>query len=113
MNFQPVMMTFKAFLQTQDDSITDEEALVKYGEYKLEFQRQQLNEFFVHHKDYEWFRAKYHPQVVTKRQEDYKTMLLRRLEVYKQLVTEQLLEDFSLDDSNEDKLIELMDKVNG
>jgi len=111
MNFQPVMMTFKAFLQTQDDSITDEEALVKYGEYKLEFQRQQLNEFFVHHKDYEWFRAKYHPQVVTKRQEDYKTMLLKRLEVYKQLVTEQLLEDFSLDDSNEDKLIELMDKV--
>ena len=40
-------------------------------------------------------------------------MLLKRLEVYKQLVTEQLLEDFSLDDSNEDKLIELMDKVDG
>ena len=25
----PVMMSFKAFLETQDDSITDEEALVK------------------------------------------------------------------------------------
>ena len=44
------MLTFKAFLQTQDDSITDEESLEKYGEYKLEFQRQQLNEFFVVHK---------------------------------------------------------------
>ena len=48
--FQPSMLTFKAFLQTQDDSITDEESLEKYGEYKLEFQRQQLNEFFVVHK---------------------------------------------------------------
>ena len=48
---------------------------------------------------------------MTKKQEDYKTMIQKRLDVYKQLVTEQLLEDFSLDDSNEDKLIEMMDKV--
>ena len=27
----PVMMSFKAFLETQDDNITDEEALVKVG----------------------------------------------------------------------------------
>ena len=30
--FQPSMLTFKAFLQTQDDSITDGAALEKYGE---------------------------------------------------------------------------------
>ena len=74
MNFQPVMMTFKAFLQTQDDSITDQEALVKYGEYKLEFQRQQLNEFFVHHKDYEWFRNRYHPSVLEKQVKRIRTL---------------------------------------
>lgn len=51
---QPVMMTFKAFLGTQDDSISDEDAVKKYAEYKLEFKRQQLNEFFVTHKDEEW-----------------------------------------------------------
>ena len=51
---QPVMMSFKAFLATQDDSISDEEAIKKYAEYKLEFKRQQLNEFFVTHKDEEW-----------------------------------------------------------
>lgn len=51
---QPVMMSFKAFLGTQDDSISDEEAIKKYAEYKLEFKRQQLNEFFVTHKDEEW-----------------------------------------------------------
>lgn len=48
--FQPSMLTFKAFLHTQDDSITDSEALEKFAEYKVEFQRQQLNEFFVSHK---------------------------------------------------------------
>ena len=111
MNFQPVMMTFKAFLQTQDDSITDQEALVKYGEYKLEFQRQQLNEFFVHHKDFEWFRMKYHPTEVETRQTEVRKMLQRRLEVFHQLVTDQFIEEVRIDNSSEDKLLELMDKV--
>ena len=51
---QPPMMTFKSFLTTQDDGISDEDAIKKYSEYKLEFKRQQLNEFFVNHKDEEW-----------------------------------------------------------
>lgn len=51
---QPPMMSLKAFLLTQDDNITDEEALAKYNEYKLQFKRNQLNEFFVAHKDEEW-----------------------------------------------------------
>lgn len=49
------MMSFKAFLATQDDNISDSEAIEKYNDYKLEFQRQQLNEFFVAHKDDEWW----------------------------------------------------------
>ena len=110
-NFQPVMMTFKAFLQTQDDSITDEESLHKYGEYKLEFQRQQLNEFFVHHKDFEWFRVKYHPTEVDTRQTEVKKMLQKRLEVFQQLVTDQFMEEVRIDNSSEEKLLELMDKV--
>lgn len=51
----PVMMTFKKFLATQDDSITDEEAIAKYSEYKLEFKRQELHKFFLAHKDEEWW----------------------------------------------------------
>ncbi len=51
---QPSMMTLKQFLATQDDSISDSDAITKYNEYKLEFRRQQLNEFFVAHKDEEW-----------------------------------------------------------
>ena len=48
------MKSFKAFLAAHDDSISDEEAVKKYAEYKLEFRRQQLNEFFTSHKDEEW-----------------------------------------------------------
>ena len=51
---QPPMMSFKAFLAAHDDSISDEEAVKKYADYKLEFRRQQLNEFFTSHKDEEW-----------------------------------------------------------
>jgi len=50
---QPPMMTFKAFLASQDDMITDDEAIKKYTEYKLDFKRQQLNEFFLAHKEEE------------------------------------------------------------
>lgn len=52
---QPPMMTLKQFLVSlTDDSISDETAITKYTEYKLEFKRSQLNEFFVAHKDEEW-----------------------------------------------------------
>lgn len=54
MQTQPAMLTLKQFLASQDDSISDSDAMDKYTEYKLEFKRQQLNEFFVAHKDEEW-----------------------------------------------------------
>ncbi|UYV66304.1 SRRT [Cordylochernes scorpioides] len=51
---QPPMMTFKQFLNSQDDTIDDQEAVKKYGEYKLEFKKQQISEFFLSHKEEEW-----------------------------------------------------------
>lgn len=50
----PVMLTFKKFLATQDDSLTDEEAIEKYKEYKLEFKRQEYEKYFQQHRDEEW-----------------------------------------------------------
>jgi SERRATE/Ars2, N-terminal domain len=41
-------------MNSQDDSITDVEAVRKFGDYKTDFQKQQINEFFVQHKDEEW-----------------------------------------------------------
>lgn len=110
-NYQPVMMTFKAFLSTQDDSITDEESLHKYGEYKLEFQRQQLNEFFVSHKDDEWFKMKYQPAMKGQRSVEMKEMLQKRLNVFSTLVNDEFMNDVALDETNQDKLVELMDTV--
>ncbi|XP_017961675.1 serrate RNA effector molecule homolog isoform X4 [Drosophila navojoa] len=52
---QPAMLTLKQFLDTQDENISDSEVMRKYTEYKTDFKRQQLNEFFVAHKDEECF----------------------------------------------------------
>merc|ERR1711962_199734 len=84
--FQPAMMSFKSFLQTQDDQISDEDAIKKYAEYKLEFKRQQLNEFFVTHKEEEWFKQKYHPDDSVNRKEELKSMLLKRVEVFQEFL---------------------------
>ena len=48
------MMSFKAFLAAQDDNIDDQEAVRKYNEYKMEYKKAQLSEFFLSHKDEEW-----------------------------------------------------------
>jgi hypothetical protein len=107
--FQPSMMSFKAFLQTQDDSITDDEALTKYGEYKQEFRRQQLNEFYVCHKEEEWFRLKYHPEGRAKRREAQLEQLRRRVAVFNQLVVDNPEPSATLD--NEAALLRLLDSV--
>ena len=38
----------------QPDEITDEEAVTNYTEYKVNFRRQQLQTFFMDHKNEEW-----------------------------------------------------------
>ena len=105
------MMSFKAFLQTQDDQISDEEAIRKYGEYKLEFKRQQLNEFFVTHKEEEWFKQKYHPDDSVKRKEELKNFLQRRVEIFNEFSENGKFKDLKLDCENQDTLIRLLDSV--
>ena len=112
--FQPSMLTFKAFLQTQDDSITDGEALEKYGEYKLEFQRQQLNEFFVSHKSEEWFRIKYQPEARAARQVELQARLSARLAAFTELLREG--GDFcevTVEEQQAELLIKLLNKTVG
>lgn len=55
----PAMMTFKQFLNAQDDNISDEEAFKKYQEYKLEFRKTQMSDFFQQHKEEEWYVVSY------------------------------------------------------
>ena len=107
--FQPAKMTFKAFLSTQDDSITDEEAALKYGEYKMEFRRQQLNEFFSCHKESEWFRLKYHPEESKKRKDNISAGVKKRQAVFQDLLKSGLVEDLPVSNENEQDLIKLFD----
>ena len=48
-------MSFKNFLQDQEDNIDQEEAVKRYNEYKNDFKKTQIAEFFTTHKDQEWF----------------------------------------------------------
>lgn len=49
-----MMLTFKQFLGLQEDTIDDKEAIHKYNEYKTEFRRKQISEFFEIHKEEDW-----------------------------------------------------------
>lgn len=53
-----VMLSFKQFLAQQDDSIDEAEAISAYNEYKAEFKRKQMEEFFEQHKEEDWWASK-------------------------------------------------------
>lgn len=49
-----MMLTFKQFLAQQDDSIDEDDAISSYNDYKADFKRKQVDEFFENHKDEDW-----------------------------------------------------------
>nr|XP_031363578.1 serrate RNA effector molecule homolog [Lonchura striata domestica] len=51
----PVLKSFKEFLLSLDDAVDETEAVKRYNDYKLDFRRQQLQDFFLAHKDEEWY----------------------------------------------------------
>ncbi|KAB7497435.1 Serrate RNA effector molecule-like protein [Armadillidium nasatum] len=108
---QPPMMSFKAFMEQCDENINEEEALKKYSDYKLEFKRQQLNEFFINHKEEEWFKAKYHPEEFIKRKEEQIENLKRRVSVFCELEEMKRMENISVDADQSDQLLKLLDSV--
>lgn len=55
---QPPMLSFKTFLQDQEDNIEQEEAVKRYNDYKNDFKKTQIAEFFAAHKDEDWLVSK-------------------------------------------------------
>lgn len=52
---QPQMYTLKQYLNSlDDDSIDEMELITKYNEYKTNFKRKVIQEFFNRHKDEDW-----------------------------------------------------------
>merc|ERR1719312_353859 len=74
-------------------------------------ERQQLNEFFVTHKDEEWFKQKYHPDDSVKRKDELREMLKKRVEVFQEFMEQSKFADLTLDGDKQDALIKVLDSV--
>ncbi|XP_068145180.1 serrate RNA effector molecule homolog isoform X2 [Drosophila tropicalis] len=106
---QPAMLSLKQFLDTQDENISDSEVMRKYTEYKTDFKRQQLNEFFVAHKDEEWFKNKYHPEDSVRRSDEQRGFLQRRSSVFVELLENGTIGSVKVDSSQADPLVRVLD----
>ncbi|XP_042328668.1 serrate RNA effector molecule homolog isoform X2 [Sceloporus undulatus] len=105
----PVMKSFKEFLLSLDDSIDETEAVKRYNDYKLDFRRQQMQDFFLAHKDEEWFRSKYHPDEAGRRKQDSHNALQNRLNVFLYLMDNGWFEGLQLDIDKATAIIKVLD----
>nr|XP_015195966.1 PREDICTED: serrate RNA effector molecule homolog [Lepisosteus oculatus] len=105
----PVMKSFKEFLLSLDDSVDETEAVKRYNDYKLDFRRQQMQDFFLAHKDEEWFRSKYHPDEVGRRKAEAHSALQNRLGVFMYLLENGWLDNISLDIDRAPAIIKILD----
>ncbi|CAN2390604.1 primary miRNA processing [Pristimantis euphronides] len=105
----PVMKTFKEFLLSLEDSVDETEAVRRYNEYKMEFRRQQMQDFFLAHKDEEWFRSKYHPDEVGRHRQESQAALRNRLNSFLYLMENNWLNEIQLDMEKAPAIIKLLD----
>jgi hypothetical protein len=89
---QPPMLSFKQFLNNLNESdptsssLSPEEITNKYSDYKNNFRCIQIDSFFANHKQEEWFKQRYHPEVAGKRKDEQRTAVLRRLGIFNELL---------------------------
>ncbi|XP_038051864.1 serrate RNA effector molecule homolog isoform X2 [Patiria miniata] len=105
----PHIMSFKQFLASQDDMIDDTEAVRKYNEYKVEFRRTQLSEFFLAHKEEEWFRSKYYPDEADRLKAEGLTSVRRRLLVFLELNEGDWMDKMKLQSDRNDEVSRILD----
>ncbi|KYO25871.1 serrate RNA effector molecule-like protein [Alligator mississippiensis] len=105
----PVMKSFKEFLLSLDDSVDETEAVKRYNDYKLDFRRQQMQDFFLAHKDEEWFRSKYHPDEAGRRKQDAQGALQNRLRVFLYLLDNAWFDTLLLDMDKASAIIKTLD----
>ncbi|XP_066450020.1 serrate RNA effector molecule homolog isoform X2 [Eleutherodactylus coqui] len=105
----PVMKTFKEFLLSLEDSVDETEAVRRYNEYKMEFRRQQMQDFFLAHKDEEWFRSKYHPDEVGRHRQESQAALRNRLNSFLYLMENNWLSYIQLDMEKAPAIIKVLD----
>lgn len=104
-----VCVCVQEFLLNMEDSVDETESVKRYNQYKLDFRRQQLQDFFLQHKDQEWFRSKYHPDDITARRAESLAALKTRLGVFLFLLDNNWLDNVSLDMEHAPGIIKLLD----
>lgn len=97
------------FLLNMDDNVDETESVKRYNQYKLDFRRQQLQDFFLQHKDQEWFRSKYHPGDMAAKTAESLAALKTRLRIFLFLLDNSWLNDVLLDAEHTPAIIKLMD----
>ncbi|XP_041865205.1 serrate RNA effector molecule homolog isoform X2 [Melanotaenia boesemani] len=105
----PIMKSFKEFLLSLDDSVDETEAVKRYNEYKIDFRRQQMQDFFLAHKDEEWFRSKYHPDEASRLKAEALSSLHNRLNVFMFLMENGWFDNISLDIEQTPAIIKVLD----
>ncbi|KAF7688411.1 hypothetical protein HF521_013218 [Silurus meridionalis] len=105
----PVMKTFKEFLLSLDDSVDETESVKRYNEYKIDFRRQQMQEFFLAHKGEEWFRSKYHPDESGKRKADAHAALQNRLNAFQYLMENSWFDNITMDIDRAPQILKILD----
>uniref|UniRef100_A0A8D3EA90 Serrate RNA effector molecule-like n=1 Tax=Scophthalmus maximus TaxID=52904 RepID=A0A8D3EA90_SCOMX len=105
----PIMKSFKEFLISLDDSVDETEAVKRYNEYKIDFRRQQMQDFFLAHKDEEWFRSKYHPDEASRLKAAAQSALHNRLNVFTFLMENAWFDNVSLDIEQTPAIIKVLD----
>ncbi|XP_039888732.1 serrate RNA effector molecule homolog isoform X2 [Simochromis diagramma] len=105
----PIMKSFKEFLLSLDDSVDETEAVKRYNEYKIDFRRQQMQDFFLAHKDEEWFRSKYHPDEARRLKAEAQRALHNRLNVFIFLMENGWFDNVSLDIEQTPAIIKVLD----
>jgi len=107
----PMIMSFKEFVMKQEDAIDEVESVTRFKGYKVEFKKTQINDFFVLHKEEEWFKDKYHPVDEPKRTKEVNKSIRSRLKVYLDLMEQGHLDNVSLDVGQQEQMLKLLDKV--
>jgi hypothetical protein len=101
---QPQMLSFKTFLQSLNQNLSPEQATKRYNEYKNSFRKEQIEFFFDAHKEEEWFKSRYHPDESSKRKDEYRSGIKRRLTIFMELYEKGYLENVCVDMDNYESL---------
>ncbi|KAI4813696.1 hypothetical protein KUCAC02_002929 [Chaenocephalus aceratus] len=104
----PIMKTFKEFLLSLDDSVGHGggQTLQRVQD---RLPRQQMQDFFLAHKDEEWFRSKYHPDEASLLKAEAQSALHNRVNVFMFLMENSWFDNVSLDIEQTPTIIKVLD----